>query len=135
MVGRPGPPPEARVGQPVGRPAPPGSGFPPPAACPAGPPPAPARRPDDRPQVVAADRGKEFAFVVGGAFVRWGYAFVPVTGGPEVTESWEFLPAGIAMFGERFGEDAPSQIDDRAEAAHRGIPLTLAAIKRVAESA
>ena len=95
----------------------------------------PERTWETRSEVAAADRGREFAFVVGGSFVRWGYSFAPVDGGTEVTESWEFLPGGIAMFGERFGEDAPAQIVARTEAAHRGIPLTLAAIKRVAESA
>jgi hypothetical protein len=51
-----------------------------------------------------------------------------------VTESWEFLPAGNAPFHERYGDDAPAQITERTEAARRGIPLTLAAIKKAAES-
>jgi hypothetical protein len=84
---------------------------------------------------VTAERGREFAFLVGGAWVRWGYTFAPVSGGTEVTESWEFLPAGIARFHERYGDDAPAQITVRTEAARRGIPLTLAAIKKAAESA
>ncbi len=71
---------------------------------------------------------------MGGGLVRWGYSFAPVTGGTEVTESWDFLPAGVARFHERYGEDAPAQIADRSEAAHRGIPVTLAAIKKAAES-
>ncbi|MHB1712406.1 MAG: SRPBCC family protein [Acidimicrobiales bacterium] len=89
---------------------------------------------ETRSEVVVADRGREFAFVVGGSWIRWGYAFAPVEGGTEVTESWEFLPAGVARFEERFGDDAPVQIADRIEAAHQGIPTTLAAIKVVAES-
>ena len=60
--------------------------------------------------------------------------FAPVEGGTQVTESWEFLPDGIAMFKERFGDDAESQIDDRSEAARTGIPATLGAIKRTAEA-
>jgi hypothetical protein len=83
---------------------------------------------------VAAERGREFAFVVGGSWIRWGYTFTPVEEGTEVTESWEFLPGGIARFEERFGDEAPAQIAERTEAAHQGIPATLAAIKRVAES-
>jgi hypothetical protein len=71
---------------------------------------------------------------VGGAWVRWGYSFAPVAGGTEVTESWEFLPAGIARFHERYGDDAQAEIAARTEAVHRGIPLTLAAIKKSAES-
>jgi Polyketide cyclase / dehydrase and lipid transport len=89
---------------------------------------------ETRSQVVAAERGREFAFVVGGSWVRWGYTFTPVDAGTRVTESWEFLPAGIARFHERFGDDAQAQIDNRTKAAHTGIPLTLAAIKKAAES-
>ena len=85
--------------------------------------------------VVAADRGREFAFVVGGSWVRWGYTFAAVDGGTQITESWEFLPDGVARFRNRFGSDAPAQIADRAEAARSGIPATLAAIKKAAESA
>jgi hypothetical protein len=94
----------------------------------------PERTWETRSQVVAAERGREFAFVVGGTRVRWGYTFAPVTEGTEVTESWGFLPDGIAMIEERFGDEAPTQIANRTEAAHQGIPVTLAAIKRVAEA-
>jgi hypothetical protein len=89
---------------------------------------------ETRSQVVAAERGREFTFVVGGSLVRWSYAFTPVDGGTQVTESWEFLPDGIARFQTRFGEDAEAQIANRTEAAHTGIPITLAAIKESAES-
>jgi Polyketide cyclase / dehydrase and lipid transport len=85
-------------------------------------------------EVVAAAPGREFAFAVQGTMVRWGYTFTPVDGGTEVTESWDFLPDGIAFFEERFGEDAAAHIADRVEAARTGIPETLAAIKRVAEA-
>jgi hypothetical protein len=81
-----------------------------------------------------AERGREFAFVVGGSYVRWGYIFTVVGEGTRVTESWEFLPEGIAMFEERFGADAQTQISSRTEAAYDGIPVTLAALKRTAES-
>jgi Polyketide cyclase / dehydrase and lipid transport len=90
---------------------------------------------ETRSLVVAADRGQEFAFVVGGAWARWGYTFTPADGGTRVTESWEFLPAGIARFRDRYGDDAPAQVANRAEAARTGIPATLAAIKKAAESA
>jgi hypothetical protein len=89
---------------------------------------------ETRSQVVAAERGREFAFAVGGAWVRWGYTFAAVEAGTLLTESWEFLPAGIARFHERFGENAEAQIADRTEAALTGIPVTLAAIKKAAES-
>lgn len=95
----------------------------------------PERTWETRSQVVAADRGREFAFVVGGAFVRWGYTFTSIDEGTQVTESWQFLPEGIAMFENRYGTDAQVQIADRTKAAHEGIPATLAAIKRTAEAA
>ncbi|MGY1619585.1 SRPBCC family protein [Geodermatophilus sp. SYSU D00691] len=95
----------------------------------------PARTWETRSRVVAADRGREFAFVVGGSLVRWRYTFRPVEGGTELTESWEFLPAGLALFAERYGADADAQVADRTRAAHEGIPATLAAIKRIAEGA
>ncbi len=41
---------------------------------------------------------------------------------------------GIAMFEEKFGEQAQAEITDRTEQALDGIPRTLAAIKRIAES-
>jgi Polyketide cyclase / dehydrase and lipid transport len=89
---------------------------------------------ETRSEVVAAERGREFAFIVGGAWVRWGYTFEPADGGTRVTESWEFLPAGLARFEERYGAGAPAQIADRTRAARTGIPATLAAIKKAAES-
>ena len=94
----------------------------------------PERTWETRSEVVAADRGHEFAFVVGGTRVRWGYTFEPADGGTEVTESWEFLPDGLALFDERFGDDAPAQVADRTRAAEVGIPATLAAIKAAAET-
>lgn len=93
----------------------------------------PDRTWETRSQVVAADRGHEFAFVVGDSWTRWSYAFMPVEGGTELTESWNFLPGGIAMFEGRFGADSEAQIADRLELAKKGIPTTLAAIKREAE--
>ena len=94
----------------------------------------PGRVWETRSQVVAAERGREFAFAVGGAWVRWGYTFRSVEGGTEITESWEFLPAGIERFHERYGDDAEAQIADRVASAHTGIPATLAAIRKTAEA-
>ena len=93
----------------------------------------PDRTWETRSQVVVADRGREFAFVVGDSFVRWGYTFAPVDGGTLVTESWEFLPGGISMFHQKHGDDGDRQIEDRSRAAREGIPATLTAIKRIAE--
>ena len=90
---------------------------------------------ETRSRVVAAQPGHEFAWEVNDGWVRWGFTFDPVDGGTRLTESWVFLPAGLAGFRERFGADADSEIAQRSEAAHRGIPQTLAAIKRAAEAA
>ncbi len=89
---------------------------------------------ETRSQVVAAERGREFAWEVGPRFVRWGYRFVPEDGGTRLTESWLLLPGGRAMFLDKYGPDAgPARIELRTRQAHEGIPLTLAAIKRSAE--
>jgi hypothetical protein len=89
---------------------------------------------ETRSQVVVADRGREFAFLVGKGYVRWGFTVAPVAGGTRLTEEWEFLPAGQAFFAERYGDAADEQIDQRTREAHEGIPATLAAIKRIAET-
>jgi hypothetical protein len=95
----------------------------------------PDRSWETRSEVVTADRGREFAFVVNGSWTRWGYTFAPVESGTELTESWHFLPGGEAMFEERFGAGAESQIAERLELARTGIPTTLEAIKKDAEQA
>ncbi len=86
-----------------------------------------------RSQIAVAERGREFAWVVGGRFARWGFSMAPTETGTTLTESWEFLPDGIAMFEEKFGDEADAQIADRTKQALDGIPQTLAAIKRIAE--
>lgn len=94
-----------------------------------------ARTWETRSQVAVADRGREFAFMVGGSWVRWGFTFAPVDEGTRVTESWEVLPGGVARFADNYGAEAEAQLAERSRAAHEGIPLTLAAIKRIAEAA
>lgn len=86
-------------------------------------------------QVAVAEPGREFAWIVGGSWTRWGYTFEPVADGTRVTESWEFLPGGQALYRERYGADAQARVTHRYEQARKGIPETLAAIKRTAESA
>jgi hypothetical protein len=90
---------------------------------------------ETRSRVVADEPGREFAFVVGGDRTRWGYTFAPVAAGTEMTESWQILPAGERYFSERFGADAEAEVGLRYEAARSGIPETLAALKKAAESA
>jgi hypothetical protein len=94
----------------------------------------PERTWETRSEVVAADRGKEFAFVVGGTLTRWGYTFEAADGGTRVTETWNALPGILAMFKERFGDGADAQLEDRCQLARTGIPETLAAIKQTAEA-
>lgn len=94
----------------------------------------PERTWETRSLVDVADRGREFAWLVGGSRARWGYTLEPVEGGTRLTESWEFLPGGLAFMEERYGADAPAQVQARVRAAHEGIPATLAAIKRIAEA-
>lgn len=94
----------------------------------------PNRTWETRSVVAAADPGREFAWLVGGKFARWGYVVRPVDGGTELTETWQFLEEGIETFHERYGDDAENQIRDRVDAAHSGIPATLARIKDVIEA-
>jgi hypothetical protein len=94
----------------------------------------PERTRGTRSEVVVADPGREFAWVVGPRTARWGYTFREVDGGTEVVESWELLPEADAVYRERYGEDAVAATHaDRYEKAVSGIPETLAAIKRAAE--
>jgi hypothetical protein len=94
----------------------------------------PERSWETRSEVVVAERGRAFAFIVGGTWTRWSYTFAASDEGTVVTESWEFLPGGITRFEERFGDDATVQVADRFATARQGIPETLAALKSVAES-
>jgi hypothetical protein len=94
----------------------------------------PQRTWETRSTVVVADPGREFAWEVSGGWVRWGFTLEPVDGGTRLTESWALLPTGLAGFRERYGADADAQIAQRTDAAHQGIPQTLAAIKKVAEA-
>lgn len=95
----------------------------------------PDRTWETRSTVLAADRGREFGWEVGAGVSRWFYRLEPVEGGTRLTEAWEFLPTGIALFHERYPDDTEAQIARRIELAHAGIPATLAAIKRIAEEA
>jgi hypothetical protein len=88
---------------------------------------------ETRSQVVAADPGREFAWVVNDGAVRWGFTLEAADGGTRLTEWWIFEPKGIEGFRRRYGDEADEQIEIRSQAAKDGIPVTLAAIKRTAE--
>jgi len=89
---------------------------------------------ETRSQVVVAEPGREFVWEVNGGWVRWGFTVDPVDDGTRLTQSWEFLPAGIEGFHGRWGDDAEAQIALRTKYAKEGIPVTLAAIKKTAEA-
>jgi Polyketide cyclase / dehydrase and lipid transport len=90
---------------------------------------------ETRAEVVAADRGRAFAWVVvePPTRARWSYAFAAVDGGTEVSETWELPPEGVAFFEAAFGDRAPVEIAARRDAAEEGIAATLAAMKGTAE--
>jgi ribosome-associated toxin RatA of RatAB toxin-antitoxin module len=97
----------------------------------------PERTWETRSEVVMADHGREFAWIVAEppTRARWGYSFVAMDGGAtEVTETWELPPEGSAFFEKMFGDDAAKEIGMRSDAAKNGIGATLAAIKGVAEA-
>ncbi len=94
----------------------------------------PGRSWQTRSQVETCDRGREFSWIVGGSFVHWGFAFEAGESATELTETWHFLPAGIIMFEEKYGDRAAAEIEDRTRQALDGIPRTLAAIKHIIEA-
>jgi ligand-binding SRPBCC domain-containing protein len=96
----------------------------------------PERSWETRSEVVAADRGRAFAWVVAEPPTRatWSYAFERDGDGTKVTESWQLPPDGVTFFEGRFGDDAPAQIAIRSDGAKNGIESTLAAIKAAAEA-
>lgn len=90
------------------------------------------------PRVVAADRGREFAFLVslpvlGREMTRWRYRFEPAAdGGTDVLESFEMvndLPLVVAL-----GERHLMRVDDRKADLEAGMLRTLERIKAVAEA-
>ena len=91
-------------------------------------------------KVVAAEPGREFAFVNHGQegdaeLVRWGYTFDAQGDGTLVTESWQVLPAYPDMVtGGDPNIEVEPRIDGMAQMAREGIKDTLANLKRVAES-
>ena len=80
----------------------------------------PERTWETRSEVVAADPGREFAFVVHGTSPGGVTRSRPLTAAP-ATESWEFLPRGFELFGQRFGDDAPAQSPNGTETPGAGI--------------
>ncbi len=82
----------------------------------------PGRTWETRSLVVAADPSVEFAWCVGGDLVRWGYRLRPVPGGTRLTQTWDFLPAGLSLFQERYAAEAAAQVQNRTASALRTMP-------------
>ena len=95
---------------------------------------------ETRCRVVAAEPGREFAFVNHGPdgnveLVSWSYLLEPDGAGTNVTECWQLLPAYPAFItGGDASVDAEQRIDGMALMARDGIRQTLANLKRVAEA-
>lgn len=90
-------------------------------------------------EVVVADRPHEFAWAFGpdaveGGFVRWGYRVEKIDGGTRLHEDWDFHQPGRDAFFKKWGDRGASEAEERRNSAIEGIPETLAAIKKVAES-
>jgi hypothetical protein len=94
---------------------------------------------DTRCRVEVDDPGREFAFVNCGIegtadLVRWGFTFVPVAGGTEVSESWRVLPGYDVFISRRVpGMDVASYLDGVVEPTRQGMAQTLAKLKATAE--
>ncbi len=89
---------------------------------------------ETRSVVVASEPGVEIAWQVNEDWVRWGFFTAPADPAGEstlLTETWAFLPAGLAGFRARDGGEAA--IDHRTRLAREGIPATLTRVKAVAE--
>lgn len=95
----------------------------------------PTRTWETESEVVAADPGRRFAWSVGPGRVLWAYEIEAVDATTtRLTETWEFTAVGQAYVAEKF-PDQPDAVEKRRRAAHEGVPVTLAAIKRVLEGA
>jgi uncharacterized protein YndB with AHSA1/START domain len=95
-------------------------------------------------EVVAAERGREFAFINHGTdgqsdLVQWGFSFEPAGGSTRVTQSWEVLPAYENFVRsdkpDATDDDVAARIDGMKGLALTGMPETLAKLKAEAESA
>jgi uncharacterized protein YndB with AHSA1/START domain len=85
-------------------------------------------------RVVAAERGREFAFEVVGANVlkvsTWRYEFAPTAEGCRVTEHWTDRRGALLRWYGRHRQG----IADRVEHNRRGMERTLERLKAVAEA-
>ncbi|HEX7168849.1 MAG TPA: SRPBCC family protein [Acidimicrobiales bacterium] len=87
-----------------------------------------------KPEVVVADRGREFSFVTHsiGPSTKWTYRFEPSGGGTDLIESFETLDDDSALL--TFLERYVMRIDDRKADLEAGMRRTLERIKAIAEA-
>jgi hypothetical protein len=88
---------------------------------------------ETRSEVVVAEPGHEFVFVVGGGAagdVRWGYRFEPVGGATRVEESWM-----VRSLSSYMADRSDDELLAIRASRHEGMEQTLANLKRVAEAA
>lgn len=90
----------------------------------------------NKPRVVVADRGREFAFVapdlLGRDMTRWTYRFEPANDGTDVVESFEFL-AALPLF-VRLAERYMMGVRDRKADLEAGMRNTLLQMKAATEN-
>lgn len=85
--------------------------------------------------VTAAERPKIFAWAVNGGVVEWGYEIEPAAdGGSTLTETWEVTQEGFRFFINKYGDDAVAELNERRDAALKGIPATVQTIKSIVEN-
>jgi len=83
-------------------------------------------------EIVAADPGKDFTFVVGGVEHNrtwWSYELAPAGSGTKLTERWWIVNKSPAM-----QEATPEQFQARVDLTRTMLGATLAAVKETAES-
>lgn len=89
---------------------------------------------DTESEVVVATPNQEFAWSVADGVAHWGYTLTPTDHGTTtLTEYWRLTPAGIDHFKDEYGEKVDEALAVRKQNAHEGIPVSLAAIKMIAE--
>jgi Polyketide cyclase / dehydrase and lipid transport len=81
-------------------------------------------------RVIVANPNAEFAWLMSDT-ARWGYVFVPVDGGTEVTESWAIEPGEDPS---RLSAVTDEQWQGNFNRAKNGLTVTLARLKEAAEA-
>lgn len=84
-------------------------------------------------KVIAADRGREFAFEVADSGTRWGYVFEPDGTATVVTES-RAAAGKYPFIAKAFATVLLGGVDSHAEELRAGMRATLEHLKQVAEA-